>query len=134
VTKEDWAKVEKALSGTYGYAKLKVDGREVTFQRQLVQKNRLAIVTYVDGLIKWEAMEVKKEHPDASYWRPRSRFLHTAKSRAAARKLSKRLLKKIGGDPDEKFYFFDPTWTSVGAIRLHYKKTFESIELIEVVG
>lgn len=134
MTKEDWTKVEKALGGIYGHAKLKVDGRDVKFSRQLVSKNKLGIVTYVDGLIRWEAMDVKAKHPDSPYWRPRSRFFYTAKSRAAAKKMSKRLLKQLGEVPDKKFYFFDPTWPNATTIRRHYLKTFESIELIEVIG
>lgn len=52
MTKEEWAAVEKALSGTYGSAKIKADEFEVTFYRTLVSENRLGILTYVNGVYR----------------------------------------------------------------------------------
>jgi len=134
MTKEDWAKVEKALSGTYGHAKLKVDGLEVTFRRAQVSKNRLGIVTYIGGEFKFVWLDPKKEFPGQRYLRPVSKFVWTAKSRREMKKMSKRRLKALGYDPDEKWHGYDALWPSATAIRRHYQKTFESIELIEVVG
>lgn len=135
MTKEDWAKVEKALSGLYGIAKLKVDGREVTLARELVGKNQLGIVVYVDGHWKGEWIGTKKDCPEQLYLCGRDRFAYTAKYRREVAKLSKRRRKEWGlDDADKKIRIYLPFWPNATAIRRHYQKTFESIELIEVVG
>ncbi|MGE4406068.1 hypothetical protein [Pseudomonas sp.] len=136
MTKEEWARVEKALSGTYGMARVKADEFVVTFHRRLVGKNRLAIVTYVDGYMKGEWIDAKDQHPEQRCLRPASRFMCRPKERAELKKLRKRVLKELGPafDPDRKWHYFDPSWPSVTAIRRHYQKTFASIELQEVIG
>lgn len=136
MTKEDWAQVEKALSGTYGMAKLQADDFAVTFQRRLVSKNRLAIVTYVNGVMKGEWICPEDVHPEQSCLRPASRYMCKPKERAELKKIRKRTLRALGPafDPDRRWHYFDLSWPSVTAIRRHYQKTFTSIELIEVVG
>lgn len=130
--KEEWEKVEKALSGTYGQAKLQVDDREVTFQRALVSKNRLGIGMYIDGELKGKWLF--NECPEQLYFRPAWKSAWPAAARREMKKLSKRSLKQLGYDPDKKHHYFTFVWPNVTAIRRHYQKTFESIELIEVVG
>jgi hypothetical protein len=140
LTKEEWARVEEALSGIYGVVNLRVDEFQVTFQRRLISKNRLGIVVYVGGEMKgtWFGDE-KPDCPEQRYLYPHSRYVYTAKSRAAQKKLikkwGKRFSKECGqGDPDQKTVCYKPFWPSATAIRRHYQKTFTSIELIEVVG
>lgn len=134
MTKEDWERIEKALGGLYGYAKLTVDGREVQFQRELVAKNNLGIVTYVDGHWMGAWISASNEHPEQQFLRKIEKFVYPAKTRKSWKKLSKRRQKEWGLDPDKKGHYFSPIWPSVSAIRRHYQKTFTSIELIEVVG
>ncbi|MFH1027797.1 MAG: hypothetical protein V1791_07335 [Pseudomonadota bacterium] len=134
MTKEDWAMVEKALSGTYGFAKLQVDGHAVTFERRLVTKNRLGIVTFVDGKFNFEWVSPKTDHPEQRFLRRKSELFYKPKERAEYAKWSKRLRKDCCFDIDKKFHFFTMTWPSATAIRRHYQKTFQNIELIEVVG
>lgn len=134
MTKEDWEQVDKALSGIYGRVELQVDGRKVSFCRTLVGKNRLSIVTYVDEKIHGEAWLQKNNHPDSRYWQPKSRYLWKPASRREMKKMGKRRLQTLGYDPDEKQHYFEPFWPNATAIRRHYQKTFESIELVEVVG
>lgn len=134
MTKEEWQKVEHALSGVYGRVKLKADGREVVFHRGQLKKNRLGIIVLVDGEIRWEAREPKNDHPDSRYWRPSSRHLWTDSSRREMKKMTKRALKRLGYDPDEKRHYFRPDWPNATAIRRHYQKTFQHIELMEVCG
>jgi len=134
MTKEDWEKVAKALSGTYGIAKLKVDGREVDFQRELVSKNTMGIVTYVDGKFKGAWFSPENDHPEQKYLRPVSKFIYSAKDRKALNKSPKWVKKERVFDPNKKHHYFDPIWPSATAIRRHYQKTFTSIELVEVIG
>jgi hypothetical protein len=134
MTKEDWARIEKALGGIYGYAKLQVDGREVTFQRQLVSKNSLGVITYVDGHMKGVWLSPREEYPERRYMRPFSRYIYPAKQREKIKKMPKWMKKDLRIDPDEKIQLFSSIWPSATAIRRHYQKTFTSIELIEEVG
>lgn len=134
LSKEEWARVEKALSGTFGRATLKVDGRTVTFVRTLAGKNRLATWTYVDGKIEGKWMNPKNEHPETRYLRPVEKFAWKPEARKRLKKMPKRYLKELGYNPDEKYHYFELTWPNATAIRRHYQKTFASIELIEVIG
>jgi len=134
MTKEDWGKVENALRGACGYAKLRVDGREVMFMRQLLTGNRMGIITYVDGEWQGKWISGKNECPEQRYLRPASRFIFRAKFRAEFKRWPKKLQKLHAVDIDEKVRYFDLNWPNVTAIRRHYQKTFTSIELIEVVG
>ena len=136
MTREEWTKVEKALSGTYGYAKLKVDDQEVTFQRQLIEKNRLGIMTFVNGRFEGAWLSVDKPCPEQKFLRLCSRYVHKPKARADLKKISKKTREAWGKfyDPDGKYHLFSPFWPNGPAIRRHYQKTFQSIELVEVVG
>lgn len=134
MTKEEWAAIEKELSGTFGSVKLKADGHEVTFYRGLVGKNRLGIVTYVDGWIRGEWIVEPKKHPESKYLRPDAKYLWSRKERLELKKMSKLALKQSGIDPDKKFEFLRSDWPSVTAIRRHYEKNFENIELIIIGG
>lgn len=140
MTKEDWKKVEAALSGTYGIAKIKADEFEVTFQRALVSKNRLGIGIYVNGWMKGEWYDPEKEFPEQRCLRLVSKFACKPKTRAELKKLGKTLGKKMtremgpAFDPDLKYHYYELTWPSVTAIRRHYQQTFQSLELIEVLG
>ena len=134
MTKENWAKVEKALSGLVGEVVLLADGRKVTFQRGPGGKNRLIIATYIDGAFRGEWCNPKKETPETRYMRPVAKFVWAAESRRRMKKMSKRKLKQLGYDPDEKIHYFHPLWPNATAIRRHYQKTFSSIELVSVSG
>lgn len=81
MTKEDWEKVEKALGGLYGFAKLTVDGREIQFQRQLVDKNKLGIVTYIDGHFLGAWIMGTEEHPEQKFLRKIEKFVYPEKLR-----------------------------------------------------
>ena len=132
MTKEDWEKVEAALSGMYGRAVLMVDGREITFSRGLIKKNQLGVVTYIGGELKGSWL-FGDDCPERSYLRPSSKYLRSPKQREQARKLGKKLLKELDIDPDEKYHRVTPFWNNAQQIRRHYQKTFKSIELVEVI-
>lgn len=132
--KEEWDKVEKALSGYYGHASLKVDGRKITFQRQLVSKNRLGIVTFVDGEFKGIWCFGDKPSPETVYMRHHEKFKYTAGARREMKKFSKARLKALGYDPNEKRISITPFWPNVATIRRYYEKTFSDIRLLEADG
>lgn len=133
MNKEEWAQVEKALSGLVGQVKLLVDGRTVTFQRYC-HKNRLAIGTWIDGTFKGAWCSTKEPVPESRYFRPVAKFAWPADARRKMKSISKKDLKKMGWDPAEKYHGFSPSWPNATAIRRHYQKTFASIELLSARG
>ncbi len=140
MTKEEWVQVEKALSGLYGHAKLKIGGYDITLQRSLIKKNQLGVVVFVNGQWKGEWVGKENDCPEQTFLCPRDRYVYTAKSRAEQKKLIKRYGKRRSdslfgvGDPDKKIRIFLPWFPSGKAARLYYQKKFVGIELIEVVG
>ena len=130
MTKEDWVQVEKALSGVYGFAKIKADGRLVSFSRGLIGKNRLVIATYIDGVFEFKWVLREGAHLERSYLKRSEKFYYTAAERAKLKKLPKKYQSNI----DKKIEQFSPFWNSGAEIRRHYQKTFASIELVEVIG
>jgi len=51
ITKDQWADIEKELSGYFGQVKLVLEGRVLTLKKEFFNENRLCIVVYIDG--KW---------------------------------------------------------------------------------
>lgn len=131
MTKQEWDKVENALTGTYGVAILNVDGHRISFERVLVAKNRLGITTYIDGSFKGIWMSDKNEYLEQRYLKFESKFLFSKKERDKEMKVPKRY--RMPGI-DNKYCNYSPFWSSATEIRRHYQKTFTTIELVEVSG
>jgi len=132
MTRQEWELVDRALSGLWGTARLRVDGREVWLDRALTGKNRLGIVVYVDGVIKTAWCGPPKEIPEQKYLYPQRRYKYRRKYRRILRKMSRKRRRELGvGDPDERWTCYLPVFPSVRAVRWHYGRTFESIELLE---
>jgi hypothetical protein len=136
MTADEWKKVEEALSGYMGIVDLNVEGTPIQFRRGLVAKNRLGIVTFVCGKWegKWMMPDNKNEHPEKRYLRPVWRFSWKREARKMLKKMSKRQLKRMGYDPDEKYLAYSLIWSSAATIRRHYEKTFKNIKLVEING
>lgn len=133
LTKEEWANVDRVLSGLFGRAELQVDGRKVTFLRVKRSKNSLATMTYVDGVFEGGWISHDAVAAERFFMRPTAIFTYKPAERARLKKMSKRMRKLLGEhfDPDHKFMYFTPYWTSAAQIRRHYEKTFNSIELLK---
>lgn len=130
MTKQEWQEVEKALAGLSAQVTLRVDGKEVLFQR-VAYKNRLMIMTYVDDTFSLGWLDEKQ--PESRYMRPVSRWAWTEASRRKMKKMNKKTLKRLGYDPNEKIHGFSPLWPNGTAIRRHYQKNFTQIEMLEVL-
>ncbi len=133
LTKEEWEQVAKALSGYTGAVALVVDGRKVSFARGLVKKNQLGIMTYIDGTFEGAWLSHKEPTPETAFLKVISKFVWKESARSKFKKMSKRQLKQLDIDPDEKHYGRTPIWASASQIRRHYEKTFNSIELLEAI-
>lgn len=133
MTKEEWEKIEAALSGLLGRVVLIVEGREITFIRGQVGKNRLGIMMYVDGEFEAKWMSPENNCPESRFLRPKSGFVYSKKQRADLRKLSKKFLKSRDIDLDKKYIIFDPMWPSASSLRKYYEKNFQDIKLIKAL-
>ncbi|MDP3284740.1 MAG: hypothetical protein Q8M56_09975 [Desulfobacterales bacterium] len=145
MNKAEWKLVTDALAGVYGRVELEVDGFEVALHRGQISKNRLTIMTYVNGqfLGKWFSDAACRE---GDFLRPTSQYIYPRKLRNDMKRLRKRSLKKmcdkafLGSghapdiDYDKTIKSRSPFWGSVSTIRKHYEKTFKSIKLIKING
>ena len=137
MTKDEWQRVEKALSGYTGKVTLLVEGREIFFGRGLVKKNTIGIVVFIDKEAKKEWGGLKNDHPEQRFYYPKEFFFYTAKSREVIKKMSPRELKRCKiskGEANKKEIHFTPMWPSVSAIKRHYSKNFPTAELIAATG
>ena len=140
MTKDEWKRVDDALSGYAGIVELNVDGTPVQFEWSFITKNKLGVTTFVNG--KWEGKwclpdfddDNHNDHPEKKYLRPVKRFRWFKKSRDAMRKMGKKYLKRKGWDPDEKYISYSLIWSGADAIRRHYEKTFKDIKLVKING
>lgn len=136
-TKEQWAEIEKQLSGYFGRVELRCDGYQVVASIAPVAKLRQGIVVYVDGWIKgeWikgEAEEAKKFH------REMKRFLYPASKREEAKKklksryLHATLRNWYAGVAEGSVSTWAPYWTSAKAFTRHLRKTCTDIEVVSL--
>jgi len=132
--REDWKKVEDRLCFPGANMSLRVDGRDVTLAVR-TDKMKMVILVFVDGWAKGAWLDVTKPCPEQAYMRRHERYLWPKKERDGTAKFAKRFgkreAKKYLGDMDKKFVCFYSYFPSVRAVRTHYEKTFESIELVE---
>lgn len=138
LTKEEWAQVEKTLSGIYGRVELLVDDLKVLLSREQVSKNTLGIVVFIEGRVNGAWFGATNDCPEQPYTYPKHRYVYTAKSRAEQKKIIQKFGKKqsagIGitiDKIDKKITLWQPMFPSAKAVRRHYEKTFNSIELLE---
>lgn len=142
MTKAEWQLVTDALSGVFGRVELEVDGFEVALHRCQISKDRLGIMTYVNGqfLGKWIGADTGCR--ESEFFRPTTRYLHSLKFRKLLKKISKGIRKAGVSSPgkitakgyDAVHKSNTPFWQSVSGIRKHYEKTFKEIKLIKING
>lgn len=138
LTKEEWEYFLTSLSGIYGRVELLVDGFKVNVQRQLVKKNSLANVVYVNGKIKgeWYAHHKLSEKnpivPEETrrFFRQTVRAFHSAKRIAEHEKaFGKRFTKKhVYYD---KLVLYTPLWSSATTLKRHLLKHNHNIEIVK---
>jgi hypothetical protein len=132
--KHEWQQVEQALSGTYGHVVLLAGGEEITLERGLVSKDRLGIVTWINGEFQVKWCSGRQSYPEQQFLRRRESLAYTGKMRAALLRMSKRQRQEIGYDVNKKYVTYPPLWTSFSALRRHYQQNFPDAKLVEVVG
>lgn len=133
-TKEQWADIEKQLNSLFSTTYLDCDGYLIAAE-MVLDKNKLVIQVYVDGLIKgeWhqyvESIEEFKEEP--------KRFYCLKKTSLWPKKVITDMEKIIGKRrcKSEGYYAVRYTsrcwWNSAKSFISHLKKHNQSIELLD---
>jgi hypothetical protein len=130
MAEEDWAEIEKKLGFPWGRVKLMCDGYELTIDVQMVKPLRYMLMVYVNGIFRGEWLLTDGEE--------RRRFMreHRAcalkkKERDFWKKNNQRLPKKLRVlDPDRKFSWWEPLWSSFKQLKAHLIKNNKEISLV----
>lgn len=130
MTREEWELVEQELEGPLGHVCLMCDGYKLLLEVQLIKPLRLAIMTYVNGLFKYEWIfedcEIRRK-----FMCPKAAYIWPDSARRRLKKLSKKAQQEYAPDLDKKFTTYSPVWTSFQALRAHLRKNCKSIELVK---
>ena len=131
MTSQDWQEVEERLNHFYTFVELICDGYKVTLVLVRVTQFKNVIRIYVDGQIKgiWYTEDCEERR---RFFRPVSKYAHTQKEKAHLNKISKSLRRKMGPwyDPNKKYTYYLPSWTSFKTLKSHLIKNNSNIELI----
>ena len=138
ITKEQWAEIEKQLSGMMGRVKLMCDGYEIDANIERC-KMRLYVMVYVDGCFKgeWIANREGSEIP-LKFYREQKRPAAGAKMRAwylkesKSRFWSKEQRAEHAAKARKTFSTWIPYWPNAKAFCRHIRKTCTSIELVKI--
>lgn len=127
MTKEEWDELENILTSPFGYAKLLIDGYQITLQTQL-HKMKLCIAVYINGSIKGDLC-LKDCEERRRFLRPHKVYLYKPKKRARLKKEAKEFPKRYNIDPDEHRTYGLHWWNSFRSLKSHLIKNNTSIEL-----
>lgn len=130
MTKDDWKHVEEQLHNFYSTVELDCDGYRVSLRLVRVDTYKNAIAVYVGGLFKGEWMLSDSEE-GRRFLPERTHYLYTPTQRKSLKKIGKAMLKKINMDPDKKYTTRGQRWTSIAALRRHFEKHNQRIELVK---
>lgn len=132
ITKEQWQKVQDALSSPYGQATLICDGYRVNLQVVPVGNLKFGILPYVNGWSKGEWL-TKDCEERRRFMRSKTIRLHTAKQIAEmTRGLTKRAVKKYMPGLDKTMTVYSLAWQSFAALKRHLTANNKVIEFSEV--
>ena len=127
MTPEEWKYVEDRLVPPFGEIKLLCDDYEVTLQVQRIEKMKYGIIVYINGKLNWGWLREDCEER-RRFMRPISRPLFTPSQQKAEKQLAK-LLKRPSRH-DVKHVYWVPDWSSVTAMRRHFCRNNQVIELV----
>lgn len=132
ITKEQWEKIKRELSGVYGNVKFKLDETELFVKKGFIAENKLAIMVYMDGII-----QIGAGWTDSKVFNPITKKVWCTKTRSYFKPKEKAKLIKIWGkreaykrhDLDKKIVSYVPFFGTYSTFERQYKK-LENLELI----
>lgn len=131
---EDWDALKAQMNSPYGVMELQCDQYKLTLQQQTSSKSKSwRTVVYVDGVMRGLWLGASKsgepEHEESRrFMRKVSKSLNTKKEVEAWRKaFGKREADKRAA---QKYFYFDPAWSSFNSLKKHLMANNTSIERI----
>lgn len=132
ITKEQWEKIRRELSGVYGSIKFKLDETELLVKKGFIAENKLAILVYINGVI-----QLGQGYTSSEVFNPITKKIWCAKTRSYFKQKEKEKLIKIWGkreaykryDLDKKIVSYVPYFNTYATFERQYKK-LENLELI----
>lgn len=136
MAKDDWKTAETAATTPYVSATLLCDGYRVTLALERLKGTRFCITAYVNG--SWSGKLLGEDTEERRrFWRQVTRHVYPPQKRAELRKFrrgfSKKELKRLNltdWDPDRKYSYWLPYWTSWKALKRHLIKHNQEISLV----
>jgi hypothetical protein len=133
LTTEQWRQVEVELASTMGRVKLVCDGYPVTLVVQPYKPLKFGIFFFVDGVFegKWMVNDCEQRR---RFFQRMEGFLHNKKERDTALKIfgGKRAKKSDIEWVNKKFIHYRHFWLDAKALRRHFQKNNQSIELLKL--
>lgn len=123
MTPEQWKELEQTLSSSYGIAKLKIDGYNITLNVEPYKGLRSCIAVYVDGKIKMENITNDSDIRRRFYCKHTKQLFKADKKKEA--KMTRAEREALG------YEYYEPWWTSFRSMKSHFIKNNASIELLE---
>ncbi len=123
MTPEQWKELEQTLSSSYGIAKLKIDGYNITLNVEPYKGLRSCIAVYVDGKIKWANIFNDCDIRRRFYCKRTKQLFKADKIKEA--KMTRAEREALG------YEYYEPWWTSFRSMKSHFIKNNASIELLE---
>ncbi|SFH21635.1 hypothetical protein SAMN05660649_04286 [Desulfotomaculum arcticum] len=127
MTNEDWKEVEQQLQSIFSHVELKCDGYKVALVLKRLSQMKNGIIVYVNGIFeyKWLLDDCEERR---RFCCPVKKSVYNQKHKAAMKKISKRL--RGLQDPEAKYTYYLPYWSSFRSLKSHLIKNNSSIELI----
>lgn len=132
ITKEQWEKIRRELSGVYGSIKFKLDETELLVKKGFISENKLAIMVYINGII-----QIGAGWTDSKVFNPITQKVWCIRANSIFKPKEKAKLIKIWGkreaykrhDLDKKIVSYVPYFNTFATFERQYKK-LENLELI----
>ena len=131
MTKEEWKRVEEALTHFFHPVNLKADGYDVTLILERVGAYQNKIMVYIGGEFRGQWMPEDCEER-RRFLQERKHNILSGKQRAEFEKLPKRMQKELREKYPMKYSSFTPQWSSFRALKKHFCENNQSIELVKV--
>lgn len=134
MSKEDWDRVRKALDNLYGFAKLDIDGFEVTLQLVRVSTYKNAIQIFVNGCFKgkWITTDCEERR---RFICAKEKSLMNSKEKDNFLKLSKKIQKELNEKYNNFTYItYQSLWDSFRSLKKHLVENNAEIKIKEICG
>jgi hypothetical protein len=130
ISAEQWDKVAKDLERLCAPVKFQLGDMTITYTLERASVFSNVITTFVNDEFKGAWGSKRKSFPEQQFLNTKWSYVYDAKSRKRAKRMSKKLRRELGIDPDKKAEFYTPLWTSITSLIRHLK-TIDGLTIVE---